>query len=90
MNKSYFKRRILETNPNFLQENIDKFYECLLIIKDFNDNRKLNTVTYCDYGDGFSQRQVIKNKIEEVDITESEYNCGRITTKEFKNRMSFY
>lgn len=87
LNKSYFKHRILEIKPTFLLENIDEFYKRLLIIKNFNDNWKLNTVTDCEYGDGFIQRQVVNNKIEEVVITESEYNRGGLTTKEFKKRL---
>lgn len=87
LNKSYFKHRILEINPKFLLENIDEFYNRLLTIKNFNDNWKLNTITTCEYGEGFIQRQVVNNRIEEVVITEIEYNCGGLTTKEFKKRL---
>lgn len=87
LNKSYFKHRILEINPKFLPENIDEFYNRLLIIKNFNDNLKLNAVTTSEYGDGFIQRQVVNNRIEEVVITPSEYNRGGLNTKEFKKRL---
>lgn len=88
LNKTYFKSRILEINPRFLLENIDEFYNRLLIIKNFNDSWRLNTITTCDYGDGFIQRQVVNNRVEEVAITESEYNGGGLTTKEFKERLN--
>lgn len=87
LDKSYFKRRILKINPNFNLENIDVFYNRLLILRDYNDSYRLESITTSDHNDGFVQRQVIDDKIESVVITESEFLSGGLNKKDFMERL---
>lgn len=74
--------------PNFQIDNIDKFYNRLLILKEYNEFQKLPLISIITENDGFVQRQVINNKIREVAITEYECNNGGISKKEFVNRLN--
>ena len=87
LDKSYFKSRILEIRPYFQLDNIDEFYNRLLILKKYKESYKLERVTNFLDGSGYVQRQVICNEIREVIITREEFENGGITTKEFKNRI---
>lgn len=88
LDKDYFSKKILELKPNFQIDNIDKFYNRLLILKEYNEFQKLPLISIITENDGFVQRQVINNKIREVAITEDECNNGGISKKEFVNRLN--
>lgn len=88
LDKDYFSKKILELKPNFQIDNIDKFYNRLLILKEYNEFQKLPLISIITENDGFVQRQVINNKIREVAITEYECNNGGISKKEFVNRLN--
>ena len=87
LNKEYFRKRILELKPNFQINNIDEFYNRLLILKKYNESWKLDCITTILDDDGYIQRHIINNAIREVIITEDEYNHNGISKKEFINRL---
>lgn|GEM_PF-1861016 len=88
LNKEYFKKRILELKPHFQMNNIDEFYNRLLILKNYNESWKLGYVTTILDEEGYIQRQVIDNEIREVSITKDEYNHNGISKKDFINRLN--
>lgn len=68
--------------------NIDEFYNRLLILKNYNESWKLEYITTILDEEGYIQRQVIDNEIREVIITKDEYNHNGISKKDFINRLN--
>ena len=88
LDEEYFRKKILELKPHFKMNNIDEFYNRLLILKKYNESLKLNCITMISDGDGYIQRQVIDNEIREVTITKDECSHSGISEKEFVNRLN--
>ena len=88
LNKEYFKKRILELKPHFQINNIDEFYNRLLILKNYNEPWKSGYITTILDEEGYIQRQVIDNEIREVSITKDEYNHNGISKKDFISRLN--
>ncbi len=57
LNSEYFRKRILEIKPYFQKKYIDEFYNRLLILKKYNEVRKLDCITIVLDGDKYIQRQ---------------------------------
>ena len=57
LNSEYFRKRILEIKPYFKKKYIDEFYNRLLILKKYNEVRKLDCITIVLDGDKYIQRQ---------------------------------
>lgn len=86
LDKDYFTRRILEIKPHFVIENIEIFYDRLLNLKEYESCSCLQSTEILE-GKGYKQIQVINNRIENVKISEDEFNHNGISKKEFINRM---
>lgn len=64
--KKYFRKQIKLHNPNFSENNIDYFYEHLLMCRDYHKSVKTATV---DLYDGkWIERRVINHKITDKPI----------------------
>lgn len=87
LEKEYFKERILKLTPSFKINNIDIFYSRLVILQEYHEAWKINSIAQYIEGNGYTQRQVIDNEIVEVPITEEEYKNNGICLKEFRDRL---
>lgn len=67
-NKSYFESQIKLHVPTFNNDNIDYFYERLLICRDYHES--LITPLVDSNGDEWCERKVIKHKIEDTPIND--------------------
>lgn len=88
LDKDYFSKKILELKPNFQIDNIDKFYNRLLILEKYHKFHKLPLISIIPEEDGLFQHHVIDNELKKVAITEDECNNGGISKKEFVNRLN--